>query len=139
MGIWDAIINFWDDLTGLGKAAVIFLIVLIVIVTGSGWFDSWTAMREVKRIEREAARQEQTANDALANAAKIARQLQEKQAELTALESKRNEKQFELDRSIRDSRDADADYRRSRREPRTDNPDINTLCRELGELGYRCE
>lgn len=138
MTIGENIGSFWDELSGWQKAgvsAVGFLIVFVIV--GISW-DAVSTRLEVRQYEQQAAKAKAQANIALATAAKIAREKVELERTIAELEAKRDGKVEEYEKAKIDSSNARAEYLRSVREPRGDNPSAEQLCAELAAAGYPC-
>lgn len=139
MRLTEEIRIFWGELTGWQQVKICTAVGLLLLLMFSGWADSCSSMREVRKLEREAAAAKRDADEAIAAAARIAAELRAAQEAVRALEELRNAKANELEEAKRNSGDALDNYNRVRQQPRTDNPDADTLCRELADLGYPCK
>lgn len=139
MRITEEIRIFWGELTGWQQVKICGIAGIVLIVMLSGFVDSCSSMREVRKLEREAATAKRGADEAIAAAARIAAELRAAQEAVRALEELRNAKANELEEAKRNSGDALDNYNRVRQQPRTDSPDADTLCRELADLGYPCK
>lgn len=128
----------WEGMTWKQKvaAAVIPLVLAAVVLTG--WIRSAQLYFEIRQLERQANTAKREAEDALAKAAKIAREKLEAERKLAELEARRDAKITEAEKAHIDTIDAQLELDRALRERRTDNPGTEQLCSELRALGYPC-
>lgn len=128
----------WEGMLLKQKLVLGGIGVLLLLIAFTGWVDSCSTSREVRRLEREANAAKRDAEKHLATAAKIAREKLEMERKLTEIEAKRDAKITEAEAAQIETLDARSEYLRALRERRGDDPSTEQLCAELRALGYPC-
>ncbi len=139
MNITEVIREAWYTLSPGRRVVVVAIVALLAGLMVSGWVDSFRSWQQIRVFERQAIAGKRDAADALARAAKIAREKLALEQQLAKLEIIRDEKQKQANDAHIKTLDARADYDRALREQRGDNPSPEQLCAELAALGYPCE
>lgn len=130
--------NFWFGLTLSSRVLIAASLMAFSVGLVAAVYKAVTVSIEVRKYEREANNAKRDAEAAVAAAVKIAEEKKKLEIKISALEERRNEKQLKVDQAMRDADDAVADWERTRRLERTDDPGTDQLCTELAELGYPC-
>ncbi|MGE0367203.1 MAG: hypothetical protein AB7Q00_15865 [Phycisphaerales bacterium] len=130
--------NFWFGLTLSSRVLIAASLMAFSVGLVAAVYKAVTVSFEVRKYEREANNAKRDAEAAVAAAVKIAEEKKKLEIKISALEERRNEKQLKVDQAMRDADDAVADWERTRRLERTDDPGTDQLCTELAELGYPC-
>lgn len=138
MTLGENISEFWYDLSGLQKIGIATVGVMLGLMLIYGMLTSIWSGYEIRQLEREANEAKLEATAALEQAVQIAKEKKLAELKLAEVETKRNAKQPELDKAVREAGDARAEYERVVRERRRDNPSADQLCAELAALGYPC-
>jgi hypothetical protein len=138
MTIGENIGEFWTDLSGMQKFGIAAVGVILGLMLGYGIITSIWSGFEIRQLEREVNNAKLEAAEALAQTVEIAKEKKLVELKLVEVEAKRNAKQPELDKAVREASDARAEYERAVREPRRDNPSTDQLCAELADLGISC-
>lgn len=139
MRITEEFTIFWNELAGGQKFLLIAAAAVVSLVLISGWATSFSTWNETRKLEREANHAKADAKDALEKAAKIAREKIAAERKLAELEAMIDGKETEAEKAHLDALDARAEYERSLRERRGDDPSTEQLCAELAALGYACQ
>lgn len=130
---------FWNSLSGWQMVKLGGVVLLFVMLMFSGWMDSCSSRREVRKLESEASKAKAEAEDSVKKADKLAAETAKLAAELKVQEEKLDVAEQNLKIAGARSADARAAYELVRGKRGADTPTADALCRELGELGYPCE
>jgi S-adenosylhomocysteine hydrolase len=138
MTFGEVIRDGWYDLTTGRRLILIAAGAVIAIVLAAGWISEIATSIELRKYERQAAAAKRESEDALKKAAAIAREKLTIEKRVAELEVQIDGRTKEANDARIKTLDARADYDRTLREQRGDNPGTDELCRELAALGYPC-
>jgi biopolymer transport protein ExbB/TolQ len=134
----EKIVDIWRGLSAMQRNAVIYIVAVLVALIGISWMVSFGAWGEVYKAQEKAKTAKQESEKALAQAAKLAREIQAREKQLIKLEVNReNAKSTASTHRQKVDRARDS-YQRTRDAPRDNVPSASQLCQELAELGYPC-
>jgi len=128
----------WEQLAKRQKVYIVAAIVAVIVVMAFGFYGWWKSYSEVRQFEQAAITAKREAEEALKNAAEIARQKVKLEKRVEETEAKVDVKRKEQHEAQAQSAGARLEYERSLREQRGDNPSIPQLCAELAALGHPC-
>lgn len=138
MNIREVTKESWYTLTVKQRVVTTLIVGLLLFVAFSGWFDSCSTNRQLRKLEREKTAAKRDAGDALKKAADIATEKLKVDKQLVEVEVKRDEKVTEVEKRRVDDAANTVELNRAVRERRTDNPSPEQLCAELAAAGYPC-
>lgn len=139
MNITEVIREAWYSLS-TGRRIILALVALVIVgMFAASTIGGLRAWSQTRVLEAQAVKAKREAQDALNKAAQIAREKLALEKQIAQIEVKRDAKEKEANDAHIKTLDARADYDRTLRESRGDNPDRDQLCAELDALGYPCE
>lgn len=128
----------WEGMTGLQKAVVVGVPLIVIALLLAGWIQSGISYFEVRKFERQAAHAEADKTEALKQAAAVASEIRRKEEALDQWRKTLDEEYKNLAIASRNRIDAERELERVRAEPRADAPTADELCNVLARAGHPC-